>query len=209
MALLNTNFSLLRAIFLVLGLTIGTQYKVKAKNYASSDSNVKFGIMGSTSGTAHYSIREDKAICTGTDLSATLFFEYKFTELFGLRTGVGYSRAVLESIKDDKKASTTVDKFRLSRLSIPIVARFYPGDERKFSVYAGPRLGWIRDGKKLLNTAEEGCSVIESKGKDIDDAEKGFYLSVDFGFDYETDCGIFLGMEGLGFAIGYNFGSLL
>lgn len=216
MALLNINFSPPKAVLLVLGLAMGAHYKAEAKDYTSSDNNIKFGIMGSGSFTWH-SIEKDKTGLGGEGI-ATLFFEYKLAEWFGLRTGVGYSTILLGSIdmksssttELDDKDTTSTSLFKLNRLSIPIVARFYPGEECKFSLYAGLRLGRIFGGKKLVgNSAHKDLKSLESHGKDLDDAEKGFYLSYDFGFDYETNCGVFLGMEGLGFAIGYNFGSLL
>lgn len=218
MALLNTNFSLLRAVLLVWGLAMGAHYKAEAKNDAeySSDNNIKFGIMGSGSGTWH-SIEKDKTGLGGEGIT-TLFFEYKLAEWFGLRTGVGYSNVFLASMdmksssttERDDKDTTNTSLFKLKRISIPIVARFYPGEERKFSLYIGPRLGWILGGKKTIKTITNKDHFSSANDKEyIEEAEKCFYLSYDWGFDYETNCGIFLGMEGIGFAIGYNFGSLL
>ncbi|WP_339043925.1 hypothetical protein [Cardinium endosymbiont of Tipula unca] len=98
MALLNTNFSLLRAIFLVLALTIGTQYNVEAKNNASSDNNVKFGIILSFSVASR--LPEKDKITAGVEHGLGLFFEYKLAEWFGLRTGVGYSTVWLVENKE-------------------------------------------------------------------------------------------------------------
>ncbi|MBX9890239.1 MAG: hypothetical protein K2X94_03150 [Amoebophilaceae bacterium] len=166
-------------------------------------------------------------IRSGNEASLTLFFEWKFANWFGLRSGIGYAGlSVIDisvkngSLKDTAYGATNHRGLQLNKVGIPLVARFYPGENEKFCLYIGPLLGWIVGGKEVvLPDVSTQPSIFDleiikkivkdNQGSDLPKSDKKFALSYDFGFDYETNFGLTIGMEGLGFSLGYNFSSLL
>ena len=167
-------------------------------------------------------------IRSGTEVGLIPFFEWKFTNWFRLRSGIGLSMLTVidisvkqGSIKDTAYKHTTHRGLKLTKVGIPLVARFYPGENEKFCLYIGPRLGFIAGGKQCatLPNLSDKPSIFDldiikeiakaEGGEKISSEDKKFALSYDFGFDYETNFGLTFGMEGLGISLGYNFSSLL
>jgi Outer membrane protein beta-barrel domain len=137
------------------------------------------------------------------------FVEYEIHEAVGLQTGLLYfsDNYYMQGLeKKDKNAF--VD---LNYLSVPLIARFYPGEERQFCVFAGLQINYLRggnlalvykDASELIEHAFSGKSGSGSnKRRKIKDTNAhglkisnwGSHFIV--GFDYEYRGGFQLGLE--------------
>ncbi len=170
------------------------KYEHKARTSTSNLEKVKFG--------SHF--RSMFLGCKGG-----VFVEYEIHEAVGLQTGLLYfSDKYYMKFLEKRYRNAFVD---LNYLSVPLIARFYPGEERQFCVFAGLQINYLRGGDITL-VYKDASEFIEhtfsgksgsgsNKAHEIKDTNAhglkisnwGSHFIV--GFDYEYRGGFQLGLE--------------
>lgn len=146
----STQARFLKAALFGIGLALpGVAYGVGVEK--------KFGLTGVGCATAPR-LSKDR-ITAGVETGLTGFFEWKFTDKLGVRSGCGYARVRVvdvANIQNNKQISCV--GLTIYRVSIPLVVRFYPGEKRQFCLYSGPRFGIVVSGTQviLLHTSPNG-----------------------------------------------------
>ncbi len=142
------------------------------------------------------------------------FVEYKMNEALGLQTGflLFNDAYLMKSLEGGSNLNALVTP---SHMSVPLIARFYPGEERQFCMFAGLQINHLTGGSLMYldedTEFEDIASILlgtsssnEKKHKIKDTSahkEKISYWGAHFlmGFDYEYLSGFQLGLEyGLG-----------
>jgi len=161
--------------------------------------------------------------------SFDVFGEYSLSDGVGLQLSLGYSGQGqgMEIGELDGEKIELREFFNYVMLSV--MPRFYPGSDRQFCFFIGPRVGWLASAKALVlidgKKKEEGNLLGEGQ-----ELFKRFDGGILLGLDYEFDAGILLGGDcniGItnllkkesennsvrtfsgGITLGYNFAKLL
>jgi Outer membrane protein beta-barrel domain len=190
-------FSTLLALLFVTNVHGEAQkYEHMAENSASNLEKIKFGV--------HL-----HSITSGHKVG--VFAEYEIHEAFGLQTGLLWFNDVYIMLglegNSDKHALVAP-----KHLSVPLIARFYPGEGRQFCMFAGLQVNYLMRGSLLhLNKdTEEGAvesmllpfSRKSSEGEHKIKDTSAHKLKISnwgshfvMGFDYETLGGFQFGLE--------------
>jgi hypothetical protein len=129
------------------------------------------------------------------------FVEYKINSPFGIETGLRFVGSVYGLIKSEINSSDAVVVAR--SLTIPLIARFYPGSDRKFAWYIGLQGGYILGGRVVLlpsNLKElkfNNIASLEERDLSSFPPEKvaSWQAALAAGLDYETDHGFIWGFK--------------
>ena len=178
-------------------------YERMTDTSTSDSENIKFGI--------HL-----HSIILGHKLGG--FVEYKIHEAVGLQTGLLYfnDSYIMEGVEGSVGENARVSP---AHFSVPLIARFYPGEGRQFCMFAGLQVNYLLGGslmylgkdkegeeiKSMLSPlSKESSSNSKNKYKIKDKSAHGVTISnwgshLLVGFDYESLGGFQIGLEyGLG-----------
>ena len=202
----------------------------------ANEQKLKFGIDTAFSLVFGPKITE-KEVQMGYKVGIMLPFEWKFTKLFGLRSGIGYAALHLGHRAQDEQGTHAYDLL-LDKIQFPLMARFYPGKGRQFCLYIGHCFEYIvivKQSKKQvyavpfndslsfknfeLNVADISVEGSADQFEQPSDYQENSVFSFDIGSDYETNIGLVFGCETrVSFTsgidrfvlnLGYNFAALL
>jgi len=142
------------------------------------------------------------------------FVEYKIREAVGLQTGLLYFNDFygMQGLEGNSDKKVIVNP---GHLSVPLIARFYPGEGRQFCMFAGLQINYLVGGDLIYADEDKKGKVIESIllpfSKDSSSGSKKKYKIKDtsahgltisnwgshalVGFDYESLGGFQLGLE--------------
>ncbi|HLP34914.1 MAG TPA: hypothetical protein VK133_02895 [Amoebophilaceae bacterium] len=129
----------------------------------------------------------------GVEGGFSIFFEYKLANWFGLRSGIVGSNSSFQST--DLSTILTI-----RHVSVPLTACFYPGKDRQWRLFVGPRFG------SSMNVELQTLGWITKEAKEK--LEKKLFVFGDFGFDHESKKGFIIGLDGLGICLGWNVAAL-
>ncbi|MGI2298652.1 hypothetical protein ACRRVB_02545 [Candidatus Cardinium hertigii] len=173
----------------------------------------------------HIQTSDPKLQAFGLEGGLGPFIEWKPLNGIGIQIGVLYSHNRLFVCNkgilmlpclfstDKNMMSFKSEGWKFHALSIPLSVRFYPGDSKEgFALHAGVRYV-IPIGKTKSYEFEKGDRPIFAflLGNKAPQYKQNIenHLTLDFGFDYTSTSGLIMGMNGLGFQLGYDFSKLL
>ncbi len=153
----------------------------------------KFGgtFFGST--TMQVVDRDAPLVAYGGEGGVFIFLEYKLANWFGLRSGIVKSTSNLQLLDSPQLLS-------MHHLTVPVTACFYPGKDRQWRLFVGPRLG------KAIKVDLLSLGVIEKAAKK--DLEERCFVFGDFGVEREGKNGFIIGLDGFGMRLGWNVAAL-
>ena len=145
------------AVFSILGISIVSAKPVDRKK--GSEAEFRYGLKLNTS--AIFFSKGDLGV----------YFEYKLPSIIGFQTGLAYTQNFYfcysgdfeNTVKGGFSGSLSIsDSMKKSKfsiispkcLSIPLIVRFYPGDEQKFCLFTGVRFG-IKIGGRAFFSAKK------------------------------------------------------
>ena len=131
---------------------------------------------------------EDQSSKVGFQAGA--FAEFKLSDKFAIQPELLYSTQGTKFEEGDDEI-----KYNLSYLNIPVMAKYYVAE--KFSLEAGPQIGFLLSAKGKFDITEEGVSV--SGDEDIKDSFESIDFGINFGAGYDFT-------ENLSAGIRYNLG---
>jgi len=138
-----------------------------------------------------------------------LFGEYGLDEKLGLQINIFYQRYVyfMSSIEVSEGGSAITEA---NYISLPVLLRFYPGNDRQFCWFGGIQLGYLVTGKFKFRDDEELDFLKDFKNivddfqqapfvnlKELSEQDKinKLQLAIVAGFDYEFEFGLILGIS--------------
>jgi len=122
------------------------------------------------------------------------FAEIKLTDKFAIQPEILFSTQGAKS-EESALGSKAEYKSNLSYLNIPVMAKYYVAE--KFSIEAGPQIGFLLSAKEKYEFSGNGVS--ESGEEDA----KDFYKSIDFGVNFGAGYDF---TENLSVGLRYNLG---
>jgi len=131
-------------------------------------------------------------------LSFDVFGEYSLSDRVGLQLSLGYSGQGA-ALKVKLGRIRFENKTLLNGVMLSVMSRFYPGIDRQFCFFIGPRFIWWTSGK-MLGFVDGKKSPLLVDGKEVEELDMlRVYKRVDagiiLGLDYEFDAGILLGLN--------------
>jgi len=131
---------------------------------------------------------EDQSSKIGFQAGA--FAEFKLSDKFAIQPELLYSTQGTKFEEGDDEI-----KYNLSYLNIPVMAKYYVAE--KFSLEAGPQIGFLLSAKGKYDFVEDGVSV--SGDEDIKDSFESIDFGLNFGAGYDFT-------ENLSAGLRYNLG---
>lgn len=159
---------------------------------ASDPQEVKFGLKLKLQGSDMIYQGKDEGDTPLFRPSLDLFGEYELNDAVGLRLALGYSGQGNKTQVSGPKDKVAV---YLNYVMLSAIPRFYLGSARQFSLFIGPRVGWLTSAKAQRFVSEK------KQGPEVDSLKKGapfkrINWGVIWGADYEFESGFILGTEG-------------
>lgn len=123
---------------------------------------------------------------------AGVFAEFKISDKFSFQPELLFS---MQGAKEEYSETETFggttytyneeSKLKLSYINIPLMAKYYVAE--KFSLEAGPQIGFLISAKADYETSETagGTTTSESASVDVKDNFKGIDFGLNFGFGYD------------------------
>jgi hypothetical protein len=115
---------------------------------------------------------------TKSGLTGGIVGEAKFSSLFGIQLEVNYSSQGTGIVAEDGEQTGSLN---LEYLTIPVLAKLY--GTPKFSVYAGPQIGFLLKGEQQISNQEDS---------DLKELLKSTDFYAVFGSEYRFANGIFI-----------------
>ncbi|MBS7232296.1 PorT family protein [Flavobacterium psychroterrae] len=122
------------------------------------------------------------------------FAEIKLTDKFAIQPEILFSTQGAKS-EESGLGYSYEDKILLSYLNIPVMAKYYVAE--KFSVEAGPQIGFLLSAKDKYEFSDNGMS--DSGKQDVKDNYESIDFGVNFGAGYDFT-------ENLSVGLRYNLG---
>lgn len=161
--------------------------------------------------------------------SFDLFGEYALNDTVGVQLSLGYSGQG-SAVGGKGGADKIKMDIYLHYIMLSAMPRFYPGSDRQFCLFVGPRISWLASAKRqrFVNGKKVGKEIDFLGDKVLEkNKPKRVDWGVLFGLDYESDAGIILGVDwnigitnilkdesnklrtfSTGLTLGYNFAKL-
>lgn len=132
----------------------------------------------------------------GTSSKTGLFFgglaEIKISDKFSFQPELLFSSVGAKVVDSDIAYNyKSEDKYILSYLNVPLMAKFYVAD--KFSLEAGPQLGFLLSAKSKYSINDDGYK--ESGTEDLKDEVSSFDFGFNFGTSYDFTDNISAGVR--------------
>ncbi|MFB3389006.1 porin family protein [Flavobacterium sp. LAR06] len=158
----------------------------------SNAQETKFGVKGGVNFANLTGDTEDASLKVGFHVGG--FAEIKVSDKFSVQPELLYST---QGAKFDESGEgfDIENKLNLSYLNIPVMAKFYVAE--KFSLEAGPQIGFLLSAKAKSEGTDEGITL--SAEEDVKDSFESIDFGVNFGAGYDFT-------ENLSAGVRYNLG---
>lgn len=158
----------------------------------SNAQETKFGVKGGVNFANLSGDTEDASLKVGFHVGG--FAEIKVSDKFSVQPELLYST---QGAKFDESVDGVdiESKLNLSYLNIPVMAKFYVAE--KFSLEAGPQIGFLLSAKAKGEGTENGITI--SAEQDVKDSFESIDFGLNFGAGYDFT-------ENLSAGVRYNLG---
>ena len=161
--------------------------------------------------------------------SDKVFVEYPLTDQIALQSGLGHKvsfRNLAHNLKNLKLVDNWKELYTLHYLFLPLTLRYYVEARKHFCWFGGINFYYLMSGNKRWPDSIYKIGLKQEIGKEK--ASK-YDISINIGFDYETQFGLIWGFnvyeqglitvleepesfknsQGMRFMLGYNFAKLI